>query len=417
MRRKKFAKFLGGLSALGLFAPYISLAQTQNDDIQKSLYLLLRPRWEYVDVENNGLSTANAGTVRAQLGIKLQKNPLSFYIENTLVLALYDHYSPQKAGYELVPDEPRYRITQLWVGYSSSLADLKLGRQVINLDNQRFVGAVNWRQTPQTFDAARVDLKGSNLPLKPKLTLAYICDRQGVASKLTTYTICGNAPLSYSFLSHLSLKLPYNVKMSLYGYRFRNFAETYGANIGGNFKFNNFGIKYWLEYAYENVHNKVSKIWDNSDYFHVKLDGSYATSFGKPIFGIGYERLGEHFVTPLATLHKFNGWADVFLKYTAASNNYGLNDYYLSLGFAHQSYGKVLAVYHKFTSTKDFPNGGNDFGNEIDLLYTKNILKNLNLTLKLAKYNADDEAKAAGVGDKDVTKAWVMLTYNFGMSF
>jgi hypothetical protein len=62
---------------------------------------------------------------------------------------------------------------------------LKLGRQFINLDNKRFVGAVNRRQTSQTFDAAKVDFKGNTLPLKLKLTLAYICDRQGVTSSLT----------------------------------------------------------------------------------------------------------------------------------------------------------------------------------------------------------------------------------------
>jgi hypothetical protein len=417
MQKTKLARLLGFASFLGLTFPYVSAAQSENNNIQKSIYFLLRPRWEYVDIENNGLSSANAGTVRAQLGIKLKKNPLSFYIENTLVLSFYNNYKPQKSGYELVPDEPRYRITQLWVAYSSSLADLKLGRQVINLDNQRFVGAVNWRQTPQTFDAARVDLKGNFLPLKPVLTLAYICDRQGVTSSLTTYAICGNAPLSYSFLGHLSLNLPYKAKLSLYGYHFRNFAETYGTNLSGKFNFNRIGLKYWAEFAYQSVHNKVAKIWDKANYFHLKLDASYSTSFGKPILGIGYERLGQHFVTPLATLHKFNGWADVFLKYTAVSNTYGLNDYYLSLGFSHKKYGKILGVYHKFTSTEDFPNGGNTFGNEFDLLYTKNIIKSLNLTLKLAKYNADEEAKSAGIGDKDVTKAWIMLTYKFGAKF
>ncbi len=417
MKKGKVTRLLITLSTISLFTPYLSLAQSENNDIQKDLYFLLRPRWEYVDVEKDALSTANAGTVRAQLGLKFTKNPFSLYIENTLVLTFYDRYFPQKSGYELVADEPRYRITQLWFAYSSSLADLKLGRQVVNLDNQRFVGAVNWRQTPQTFDAVRTDLKGNSLPLKPNLTLVYICDRQGVTSSLTTYTICGNEPLSYSFLGHLSLNLPYGSKIAVYGYHFRNFADTYGANLNGKLNFNSFGLKYWLEYAHEVVHNKVSNIWGNANYFHLKLDGSYSTPYGKPIFGIGYERLGKYFVTPLATLHKFNGWADVFLKYTAQSNTYGLNDYYVSVGFANKKYGKLLGVYHKFTSVKDFSNGGNNFGSEIDLLYTKKVFKSLNLTLKLAKYNADNDARAVGIGDKDVTKAWIMLTYKFGASF
>jgi hypothetical protein len=127
--------------------------------------------------------------------------------------------------------------------------------------------------------------------------------------------------------------------------------------------------------------------------------------------------LGKYFVTPLATLHKFNGWADVFLKYTAGSNKYGLNDYYVSVGFLNKKIGKILGVYHKFKSTSDFSNGGNDFGDEFDVLYTRKIFKKVNLTLKYAQYNADDDAKYAGIGNKDTTKAWIMLTYKFGAKF
>ena len=403
-----------------LISPVMAASLQQNSsNISESLYLLLRPRWEYVDVKDDGLSAANAGTVRAQLGFKISKNPFSFYIENTLVAAFYDHYAPLSSGYETVADEPRDRITQLWVAYTSKLADVKIGRQVINLDNQRFVGAVNWRQTPQTFDAARADLKIPNIPFKPVLTLAYICDRQGVLSSLTTYRICGYAPLSYSFLGHLSLKLPFNSAGALYGYHFRNFADAYGANLHGNVKVKGIplGVDYWLEYAHEIVHNKVKNLYGTANYFHIKLGTAFNTQVGTPFINLGYERLGKYFVTPLATLHAFNGWADVFLKYTAVSNTYGLNDYYFTLGYKHKVYGKAMAVFHKFTSTKDFPNGGNKFGNEIDLLYTKNLAKNLNLTLKFAKYNADSDAKSVGIGDKDTTKAWIMLTYKFGATF
>ncbi len=422
MRVKKGGRLLTALSTLGLFSSLIGSAQAVSiPDFKKEIDLLVRPRWEYVNIKNDGKSAANAGTVRAQLGFKLSSSSLVFYEENTWVVSFYDHYEPESSGYEFVADEPRFRITQLWGMYKGKLGsavyDVKLGRQVINIDNQRFVGAVDWRQTPQTFDAARADVK-ANLPLKPRLMLAYICDRQGVLSTLTTYRICGNAALSYSFLGHLELSLPLNTKGAIYGYHFRWFADAYGANLHGNVPVKNiFGLNYWLEYAHEVVHNKVSNIWGTANYFHINVGGSLKTAYGKPFANIGYERFGKYFVTPLATLHKFNGWADVFLKYTAASDTYGLNDYYFTLGVINNRYGKFMGVFHHFTATKDFPGGGNKFGNEIDLLYTKNILKNLNLTLKLADYNASGDAKNAGIGDKDTTKAWIMLTYRFGASF
>jgi hypothetical protein len=41
------------------------------------------------------------------------------------------------------------------VQYATKALDLTLGRQRINLDDQRFVGSVGWRQNEQTFDAVR----------------------------------------------------------------------------------------------------------------------------------------------------------------------------------------------------------------------------------------------------------------------
>ncbi len=384
--------------------------------LQKSLNLLIRPRWEYVNIKNDGKSAANAGTVRAQLGFGLKRGPLRFYEENTLVVSYYDHYSPLDNTYELVPDEPRYRITQLWLAYTSKVASVKVGRQVINLDNQRFVGAVNWRQTPQTFDAARADVV---IPsgLKTKLTLAYICDRQAVVSSLTTYKICGNAPISYSFLGHMTFQAAPALKGAVYGYHFRNFASAYGLNVYGKVPVSDFSLTYWAEYAHEIVHNKVKKLYGKSDYYHVNVGTNLRLLNGVPFLQLGYEHFGKYFVTPLATLHKFNGWADVFLKYTAASDTYGLNDYYFTLGYRNSAIGKLEGVFHKFRAAKSFPGGGKNFGTEIDLLYTKPLTKNLSFLLKFANYNADSDAKNAGIGDKDTTKAWVMLTYKFGATF
>ncbi len=44
-----------------------------------------------------------------------------------------------------------------------TLATLRLGRQELAFDNQRLVGAVNWRQTGQSFDAGRLMLKTETL--------------------------------------------------------------------------------------------------------------------------------------------------------------------------------------------------------------------------------------------------------------
>ncbi|MEO2154167.1 MAG: alginate export family protein [Aquificota bacterium] len=403
--------------ALALFQTGVGVqalqAQEQNNTLQKKVIFELRPRWEYVDVENNNRETANAATVRARLGFEVKYKFLKFYVENTLVSAFTDKYAPLDGGYEVVPDEPQFRFTQLWVGYNNNLLDFKFGRQVINLDNQRFIGAVNWRQTPQTFDAARLDIR----PIKGlTFTTAYICSRQGVLDSLST-DICSDEPINHSAVLHLSYTAFKPVKISAYAYHFNDVADTYGANFKGNYSVMGISFNYWAEYAHQIVHNDARNIYDTADYYHLKLGSAVSTAYGKPFFNVGYEYLGQHFVTPLATLHAFNGWADVFLKYTAGSNAYGLKDLYLTLGYQHSRFGKFQGVLHKFTAPEDFPGGGDEFGTEIDLLWAKKITKNLSVVAKYAKYDASSEAKNAGVGANDVTKAWLMLTYSFSRSF
>lgn len=120
------------------------------------------------------------------------------------------------------------------------------------------------------------------------------------------------------------------------------------------------------------------------------------------------------FTTPWATLHAHNGWADVFVKYTGTSNTYGLEDARIGLGLQNKTIGKITARYHWFSADKSFSGGGDKFGTELDIVYTKKIFKNLVFGAKAAIYNADEDAKKVGIGDKDVTKYWVWLTYKWG---
>ena len=289
--------------------------------------------------------------------------------------------------------------------------DTKVGRQVINLDNQRFVGAVNWRQMPQTFDAGRVDIK----PFKwVSVSAIYLVSRQGVLDELSTDPF-EYKPFNHSWLFHIGLKPFKWVNVALYSYNLKMNSDTYGANVHGNIPFKGFKFNYWGEYAYQIVH--TDKVDDTASYYHLKGGVSYKIGGFTPFASLGYEHFDQHFITPLATLHKFNGWADVFLKYTAATDTYGLNDAYATLGVKNKLIGKILGTYHYFTSDKDFSNGGDTFGNEIDLLWARNLRKNISLLVKFAKYNADSDASYAGVGNRDTTKFWVMLNFKWGVSY
>ena len=401
------------------FVLFISSVSLSADFLKKmnphgGVFLDFRPRWEYVDIEKNGLKTANAITSRIQFGQRLQFfKKLGFYFELTAVTPIYAHYSPLKEGYEFVADEANFRATQYYIDYSWKKINLKLGRQAINLDNQRFIGSVNWRQMPQTFDAARVDFSPYK---KVKITVAYIVSRQGVLKSLSTQPF-DYKPFNHSWLFHLSFESLKGVKGSIYSYNWKMNSDTYGVNVSGKFPYGGLKFGYGGEYAYQIVHNSNSGIWDTANYYHLKLSINSNLGNFKPFGAIGFEHLGKHFITPLATLHKFNGWADVFLKYTANTDTYGLNDAYVYAGVLHPKYGKFEVSFHRFTAPNDFPQGGNRFGKEIDLLWSKKVFKNLSLLVKYARYYADSEAFQVGVGNRDTTKFWVMLNFRFSTSF
>jgi len=60
-----------------------------------------------------------------------------------------------KATYPAITDPENNEVNQAWISFTGMpKTTLKVGRQVVNLDNQRFIGSVNWRQNDQTFDAA-----------------------------------------------------------------------------------------------------------------------------------------------------------------------------------------------------------------------------------------------------------------------
>src|SRR5690606_17124389 len=61
--------------------------------------------------------------------------------------------------YATIADPETTEVNQSYVQYKQNAFTARLGRQDIRLDNQRFVGAVPWRQDFQTFDALNLEYK------------------------------------------------------------------------------------------------------------------------------------------------------------------------------------------------------------------------------------------------------------------
>src|SRR5262245_20836211 len=121
-----------------------------------------RLRMEQVD-QDPLPEDADALTLRLRLGFETGKAwNTSLLLEGEAVTPLIDDYrpdpsSPRKAPFPVVADPEAYEINRFQLTNTSLPGTtLTLGRQRIGLDDQRFVGAVAWRQNEQTFDAFRV---------------------------------------------------------------------------------------------------------------------------------------------------------------------------------------------------------------------------------------------------------------------
>ncbi len=136
------------------------------------------------------------------------------------------------------------------------------------------------------------------------------------------------------------------------------------------------------------------------------FDGKFAhKSYGA--IGGGYAVLGSDdgmavFTTPLATAHKFNGWADVFLNNGGPT---GLRDGYVYIA-PNLPYGlKGKFVYHNFNSDE----GGLNLGDEYDAVLSRQFGKYVNVLSKVAYFTPDSDA----VSQKEILRFWAQAELKF----
>jgi hypothetical protein len=398
----------------------------------------IRPRYENADVQNDGKKVANAYTARTTIGIGadlFQVAGLSAYLEGTSVNNFgsndYNSGLHGNTHYDIIADPQQARMTQAYVDYKINKTLIRAGRQTVNLDNQRFIGSVDWRQMPQTFDAvAVVDNTIENLSLLG----AYVYGVNGVKSESLDVQGDNEAYDTSSVLLHASYKVNDMLNVTAYDYMLASISDTYGAALTGKVDIGAAKLDYRAEYAKQNDAT-IERRAEVGGVAHYKLNGKpkadaqyYNLDVGANVSGIlaglNYEYLSGStgsddktaFQTPLATLHAFNGWADVFLGATPSG---GLIDKNVRLGYEDKTYGKILAVYHKFDTDKDMPTTtgtSKDLGSEFDVSYGNKIpgVKNLTGLIKGAMYKGGD-FKTVGTtyNQNDKNVLWLQLDYKF----
>ncbi len=361
-------------------------------------------RLRYEDVEQSGLRDRNgdALTLRTVLGYETATiNNITGTLEFEDVRPLTDNYDYNdgrngRATFPMILDRESTEINRAQLVYAGiPKTSVTLGRQRIILDNERFVGNVGWRQNEQTYDGVRLD----NMSL-PNTTASYM-----YINRVNRFLGDDNPLGVFKGDIHLA-NLSYNVvmggfnwgKATAYTYLLdlENSplvtTQTYGGRfVGAHPITHSWKVVYGAEYAAQSDYQSNPANFSN-DYYMGELGLTKDKLLGGSLTGtanlevLSAER-GIGFSTPLATGHKFAGWADVF---TAATPGTGLEDREAMLVYTKkQVLGidvlRLTAAYHDFES-----DGGNiNYGDETNLMVTADVWKRVVFLAKYANYDAD----------------------------
>ena len=396
--------------AIGALALAASSAGHASDGESPAVtpYADLRYRLEVVD--QAGLPrTATASTLRIRAGLKSAEwHGFTAVVEGETIVRLgpedYNDTVNGRIAYPVVADPADVLLNQAHLTWRPDAAlAVTAGRQVVNLENQRWIGSVGWRQNDQTLDAVRVSLAPAK-GVSAEYVYAWRVNRvfgpdsaQGIWRGTDIHGASVSIrvrPLGTVSAYGFFLDIPAQPAASsrTLGARFRG-EQAIGAGAS---------LLYAAEYA-----RQTDLAGNAADYALDYLLLEPGISMGGLTVRTGLERLEGNGVTavqsPLATLHAFNGWGDKFLVTPAG----GLRDLYIDVGYRFSEGSPLNGLtlrgqWHDFAATR----GGASYGRELGFLATYPLRSNIVAMVKFAHYWADGFAT-------DTTKAWFSVEAKF----
>lgn len=368
-----------------------------------TFHLGLRYRFEHVDDETFA-DTAEASTLRTTLSYVTGRwRGWSLFLEAEDVSPVFDDDGYANAGrggrsngvlgLPVIADPEGTAMGQAFVRWQDDHTRVTLGRQEIVLGDERFVGAVGWRQHHQSFDAARVEWGRGRFATD----YSYVAGVQrifGDRLQLDGHLLQVQfEPWADHTWTGYGFSLDYDDPSALS-------TSTFGIELAGRRAVSEtVSVRYEAEAA-EQRDTGDNPLSVDTDY---RL-GSLGLGVGSLALSATWELLGgagggdRAFATPLATLHKWNGWADQFLQTPPE----GLE----TVSFeARGPLGPRLAwivAYHDFAADQ----GDLDFGSEVDVQLTYVAPWQQTFAVKLADYSAGDRST-------DTRKIMVWSSYTF----
>jgi len=389
----------------------------------------LRPRFEYTDHAASALDAGSTFTNRTNLNLAGKLLEVDGLVGTVEVNSVNDFNTLNQQTHQTAAEKDVAKMTQANIAYTNSGVTGIVGRKTVNLDNQRFIGSVGWKQNFQTLDLAAIAYGAGDF----NILAAYVYGVNAIAdagngTRGVQYTGGITSGSTTSAAINASYKIADPIKLTGYAYLLGSYSDTYGLAATGKIAAgDSVKLTYRAEFAMQtdSTLEEVSgvsgdtSLRTDSMYYNIDV-GANISGF---LVGLNYEVLGGdddltdgragQFDTPLATKHKFNGWADQFLKTPGT----GLVDLNVRAGYKFATAGKIIGFYHMFTADQDgaTTSAGDAYGSEFDIAYSTKLpgVNNIGLLVKAAMFMNDDAINGAAAYNDDTTLAWVQLDYKF----
>ena len=262
-----------------------------------------------------------------------------------------------------------------------------LGRQKIELDDWRFIGAFPFRQNEQSIDAVRVETKSIgagildigyfNKVLRPFGANNPVGEFNG-NSWYANYNVA--SPLGRVSAFHYAFELETGPETT----RFNQSTVTTGIRVFGRRHWDDFGLVWEGSYAVQRDYSANPNDF-KVDYGLAQLSIEPGPLKLKTRVEILGDDDGVSLQTPLASLHSFQGLSDQFLQTPPD----GLRDYSIKTEYEIGTVGpfqnvSAYARHHWFQANSDRRNYGTEFNASLNAQ-----LNEFDLSLEYAAYQAD----------------------------
>jgi len=296
---------------------------------------------------------------------------------------------------------------------------VRLGRQRINFDDQRMVGGISIWQNEQTFDALQVN---HSVASASNLSYTYVTNVKRVLGEeagkylspddvvydqlngIRPTSLLGEHDLNSHFLRWEFNEWDYS-RFVTYGYFDDNRDRPEVSN-------RTLGLSYHFDYKADELRYRLRL--DGAMQQRPEVDDQSRIPYGLLELAVRFnslelmsrtEMLGEDdnvaFVTPLSSLHEFNGWADKFLF----TPNTGLLDQSLQLTWRGSPW-RISARYHVFNEY----DGNSRYGDEFDLDVVYRLQDKHSVHVRYALFRETEEFAPLF---PSASKYFVTYAYNF----